>query len=362
MMGANDGFHVLSRSARSVLGLMPGDEQPACPPVSIVLPTLNEQRNLRDCLSSLLAQDYQGEFEIVVVDGGSHDATRAIATGAGPRVRVVDNPRVTAAAAMNIGCAQADADLIVRADAHSLYAPDYVRQCVRALTGSHAAVVGGPMRAVGITGFGRAVAAVTSSPIGVGPARFHYATEAVDVDTVYLGAFDRSVVEAAGGYDETSIQWGAEDHELNLRIRRSGGRIRLDPSIGSWYFPRQTPRALWRQYRNYGLGKASTLAKHGTLPHWRPLAPAALVAGTVAGVLVAVATRRPGIAVVPVVAYVVGGGAAAWRLGADPGVATHRAFGAMAICHWAYGLGFWSGIGRIVVGRPFDARPRRKHA
>ena len=333
--------------------------EPDFPPVSIVLPTLNEQRNLRDCLSSLLAQDYEGEFEIVVVDGGSHDATRAIATDAGPQVRVVDNPRVTAAAAMNIGLAHADADLIVRADAHSLYAPDYVRQCVAALTASGAAVVGGPMRAVGITGFGRAVAAVTSSPIGVGTARFHYATTAMDVDTVYLGAFDRSVIEDAGGYDETSIQWAAEDHELNLRIRRRGGRIRLDPSIGSWYFPRQTPGALWQQYRNYGLGKASTLAKHRTLPHWRPLAPAALVAGTAAGVIVAIATRKPGIAAVPVVAYAVGSGVAAWRLGADPGVAPHRAFAALTICHWAYGLGFWAGIGRVAAGRPFDTRPRR---
>lgn len=341
-------------------GLMPAEAFADSPPVSIVLPTLNEQRNLRDCLSSLLAQDYEGEFEIVVVDGGSHDATRQIATGAGPRVRVVDNPRVTAAAAMNIGCAQADADLIVRADAHSLYAPDYVRQCVHALTASDAAVVGGPMRAVGITGFGRAVAAVTSSPIGVGPARFHYATEAGDVDTVYLGAFDRSVVEDAGGYDETSIQWAAEDHELNLRIRRRGGRIRLDPSIRSWYFPRQTSRALWRQYLNYGLGKASTLAKHRTLPHWRPLAPAALVGGTAVAIVVAVALRKPSIAVVPVVAYAAGGGAVAWRLGADPGVAPHRAFAALTICHWAYGLGFWAGIGRMASGRPFDARPRRR--
>ena len=54
------------------------------------------------------------------------------------------------------------------------------------------------MRAVGTTNFGRAVAAVTSSPFGVGPGRFHYATEPSDVETVYLGTFDRRIVDQVG--------------------------------------------------------------------------------------------------------------------------------------------------------------------
>ena len=329
------------------------------PPVSIVLPTLNERSHLLDCLTSLGTQDYEGDVEVLVVDGGSTDATREIARGAGGTVRVLDNPRVTAAAAMNIGIEHADADLIVRADAHTLYAPDYVRRCVDALTAGDVAVVGGPMHAVGVTGVGRAIAAVTSSPLGIGPARFHYAEKRMDVDTVYLGAFRRETVESAGGYDETSIQWAAEDHELNLRIRQRGGRIVVDPAIRSWYFPRQALRPLWRQYSNYGRGKASTLAKHRTLPHWRPLAPAALVAGTMVAVAVAGVTRRPSVALAPVLAYSALGTVVAVRLSADPGVAPHRALGALATCHWAYGFGFWAGIGRIITGRPFDAQPRR---
>ena len=98
------------------------------------------------------------------------------------------------------------------------------------------------MRPVGRTSFGRAVAAVTSSPIGIGNGRFHYATEACDVETVYLGTFDRRTIVAAGGYDEAGIQWAAEDQELAFRVRQQGGRIRLDPSIRSWYTPRETPR------------------------------------------------------------------------------------------------------------------------
>ena len=329
----------------------------ASTPVSVVLPTLNERDHVVDCLTSLLAQDYTID-EILVVDGGSTDGTTALARGIDERVRVVDNPRTTAAAAMNIGLTEARHDLVVRVDAHSVYAPDYVRRSVETLTETGAAIAGGPMRPVGRTSFGRAVAAATSSPIGIGNGRFHYATEACDVETVYLGTFDRRTIVAAGGYDEAGIQWAAEDQELAFRVRQQGGRIRLDPSIRSWYTPRETPRAVWNQYRNYGLCKASTLRKHGRLPYLRPLAPAALVAGTAGVVAIGIATRRPLVAAAPLLAYTAGAAAAGLHLGRDPGVAPHRAAGALALCHWGHGIGFLTGLFRIVAGRSFDRRPR----
>lgn len=327
------------------------------PTVSIVLPTLNERAYIRDCLDSLLLQDYENILEILLVDGGSSDGTALIAAAGNDLVRVVPNPRVTAAAAMNIGIAAAAGEIIVRVDAHSLYERDFVSRSVTVLLSSGASVVGGPMRALGTTSFGRAVAAVTSSPIGIGPGRFHFADEAQEVDTVYLGAYRPETVTSVGGYDEVDLQWAAEDQELNYRIREAGGRIWLDPTIRSVYFPRSTPRALWRQYFNYGLCKASTLKKHRTLPYRRPLVPAVMVASSVLWSIVALGRRRAVVAAVPVAAYSVGAGIAAVRLSSDPGVTPHRCFGALAICHWGYGLGFWAGVGRILRGRAFDSHP-----
>ena len=327
-------------------------------PTTVVLPTLNERSHIRDCLDSLLAQDCDAIGEILVVDGGSTDGTREIVEAEGGVVRLVDNPRMTAAAAMNVGLSAARNDLIVRADAHTVYAPDYVRRCIETLNTSGAAVVGGPMRPIGVTQFGRAVAAVTSSPFGVGPGRFHYSEVAQDVDTVYLGAYRRATVQDVGGYDDEKLQWAAEDQELNYRIRRAGGRIVLDPSIRSSYFPRQDLRSLLRQYHNYGLCKASTLAKHKTLPYWRPVAPGAMVGGMAIWASWFGLHRRPAVAAGPLFAYTAGAGVLALRMSKGPGLAPHRLLAALAICHWGYGAGLWRGVGRIVTGRPFDQRPR----
>jgi hypothetical protein len=255
---------------------------------------------------------------------------------------------------MNLGIRSATGEVICRADAHTLYATDYVSRCVDVLIRTGADNVGGRMRPLGTTPFGRAVAAITSSPLGVGPGRFHYSNEQQDVDTVYLGCWRRETLLELGGYDDTSLQWAAEDQELNFRLRRRGGRIVLDPSIRSLYFPRETPSALSRQYSNYGVAKASTLAKHRTLPTWRPLAPALLVAASVSALLTQRGWRRWALPAVH--AGVLAGGAA--RAGRAPGVAPHRAFAALEICHWSYGVGFWRGVGRIARRRPFDVRPR----
>ena len=323
----------------------------AGPRVSIVLPTLNEESFIADCLRSLLAQDYGDVLEVLVVDGGSTDGTRQVVEAAGASVRLLDNPRVTAAAAMNIGIAAARGEVVVRADAHTLYEPDYVSSCVSVLLETGAENVGGAMRAVGTTRFGRAVAAVTSSPLGIGPGKFHYSQAREDVDTVYLGCWRRETLVDVGGYDEVGLQWAAEDQDLNFRLRQRGGRVVLDPSIRSWYFPRETPRALRRQYFNYGVCKASTLAKHGALPSWRPLAPAALVAVTV----LLLPSRQLRFAVPAL--HLAGVGAFAAKVARDDLVDPLDALRAMAICHWGYGLGFWSGILRIVTGRGFVTRP-----
>jgi succinoglycan biosynthesis protein ExoA len=328
-------------------------------PVTIILPTLNERSHIRDCLDSLNSQDYPNILEILVIDGGSTDGTRDIVESEGGKVRLIDNPRMTAAAAMNIGIDFCTTDVFVRVDAHTLYSKNYVSQSVETFLDSGAQVVGGPMRPVGTNPFGRAVAAVTTSPLGVGPGRFHYSEICEEVETVYLGIFDKEFVLMVGGYDETSLQWAAEDQELNFRIRKAGGRIILDPKIRSTYFPRNTARALARQYHNYGMCKASTLKKHRSLPSWRPLAPALMVLCIPAGVAAGGALGNWWAAGILLLVHPVGASALGSFRRVRKSATLLNFLLALEICHWSYGLGFWRGLGRIATSRPFDNRPKK---
>jgi glycosyltransferase involved in cell wall biosynthesis len=327
-------------------------------PITIILPTLNERGYIRDCLDCLKNQDYPNIVEILVVDGGSRDGTQEIVMAEGGNVRLIDNPRMTAAAAMNIGIKECSTALYVRVDAHTLYATDYVSQSVATFNESDAKVVGGPMRPVGTNPFGRAVSAVTTSPLGVGPGRFHYSEKLEEVETVYLGIFDRDFVIKVGGYDETNLQWAAEDQELNYRIRKAGGKILLDPRIKSTYFPRNNARALARQYHNYGMCKASTLAKHKVLPYWRPLAPAIMVLLCILWIPMTIVFGVWYLSPLPLIADLAGALAIGLRMSKERGVTPHRVAIAISICHWFYGFGFWRGILRITTFREFDAKPK----
>ena len=110
--------------------------------------------------------------------------------------------------------------------------------------------------------------------VGAGPARFHHQGAAGFVETVYLGTFRREIVERVGGWaEDVGVN---EDFDLNYRIRRAGGRIWYDPSLEVGYQPRETFKALARQYFRYGRSKASMLRKRpgSVLP--RQLVPAGL--------------------------------------------------------------------------------------
>jgi glycosyltransferase involved in cell wall biosynthesis len=327
------------------------------PPVTIILPTLNEIDFIQSCLESLVAQDYPDIAEILVVDGGSIDGTRDLIVTFGGKVRLVDNPGVIAAAAMNTGIGIMNTEIFVRADAHALYATDYVRCSVEAYSSNNAAVAGGPMRPLGTTPFGRAVAAVTTSPFGVGPGKFHYSEKLQEVDTVYLGTFNRKAVLAVGGFDEVNLHRGlGEDQELNFRIRRAGGRIILDPRIHSTYFPRSTPTSLARQYHHYGICKVSTLAKHKTLPYWRPLVPAAMVLGSCLWVILSISLGYVNFAATPFILYAAAALVIGLKLKKGSGVNALRSALALTICHWCYGAGFWRGIFRVATFRKFGTQ------
>lgn len=88
--------------------------------ISVVIPALNEEEFLPDCLESLRNQDYQGEYEIIVADNGSTDGTARIARNFGARV-VSCSEKKSVFYARQVGADAACGDIIAQADADTVY-------------------------------------------------------------------------------------------------------------------------------------------------------------------------------------------------------------------------------------------------
>lgn len=316
------------------------------PLVSVIIPCLNEEGFIEACLAGVQTQDYPPErIEILVADGGSRDRTREILARIArqdARVRLVENPQRLQAAGMNAAIRVARGELIVRMDAHSECAPDYVRRCVEVSQRTGADNVGGAARARAKTHSHRAVCAALSSPLGVGGARYRSADNEGWVDTVFPGAFRRRVFETVGLYDPRAFT--NEDADLNQRILEHGGRVYLSRDIVVHYFPRDSMSALARQYFRYGLGRTRTLLKHGRLLSLRPALPCLMLVS--AAGLIALPPLRP-LASWTFAAYAAAALFEAWRVTrADRLALIPRVALIFPVIHACHGAGFAVGLVR----------------
>jgi len=244
--------------------------------ISVIAPMLNEAEHVEGFVADIVAQDFEGQVEVLVADGGSTDGSvdrlEKAAQRAGLDLAVLPNPARWVSPGLNACIGSATGDLLVRLDCHSRYPADYLRLCAEAAEESDALAVGGIVVPEGQTRTERAVACAMDSPFG-GIGWMRASTEAVrrDSDTVTYGAFRPEAFQRVGLFDESLLR--NQDDEFTLRIRRAGGRVLLDSRIRVTYKPRGSYRGVFRQYFDYGLWKVRVMRKHGQVVSSRSLAP-----------------------------------------------------------------------------------------
>jgi|SRR4051794_22298913 succinoglycan biosynthesis protein ExoA len=249
---------------------------PSEPSVTIIVPALNEEKYIREAISSLIPCRDGVDYELIVMDGGSTDRTSSIVrdmAATNPKIRLEHNLGRYQSAAVNLGAkiAKPASDIIIRADSHARYPPDFIVGLVQELRERGVASVVVPMRTRGSSFLQRGIAAAQNSRLGNGGAAHRALTSSGYVDHGHHAAFNRSAFLALGGYDESFTH--NEDAELDIRLRNSGRQIWLCSEFAVSYFPRSSFNALARQYFNHGSGRARTMLKHRHAPKLRQLLP-----------------------------------------------------------------------------------------
>ena len=317
--------------------------------VSVIMPIRNEATYIEATLRSIIEQDYPAELlEIIVADGMSTDKTREIIQSFQVKqvkhhnLELIENPGRIVPTGFNAALKCAKGDVIIRVDGHCVLDPGYVRRCVELLEETGADNVGGLQTAVGEGLVAQAISMATGSIFGVGGARFHYASKPGWVDTVYLGAYHRSVFNRIGLFDEELVR--NQDDEFNFRLLQAGGKIWLDPSIKVIYFSRSSFKALWRQYFQYGFYKVRVIQKRGAVPSWRHLIPATFVSGLIISFVLAWVTGNPLWALVISGPYVAANlFASLWTARRDWRTLSLLPLAFLTL-HLAYGFGFLQGL------------------
>ncbi len=306
-----------------------------------VLPCLDEAAHIAATIDRLSHAAETLGMRIVVVDGGSSDGTVAIVqeiADANSRVRLLHNPQRLQGAAVNLAvsaCAAAE-EYLIRIDAHGDYPADYCLQLVAEAerTGADSVVVA--MRTKGTGLFQKATALAQNSRLGNGGSQHREGGAGRWTDHGHHALMRLDAFRAVGGYDETFSH--NEDAELDYRLRQAGFRIWLTDRTAMTYFPRSSVAALFRQYLNYGRGRARNILKHRAWPRLRQLLPVA-VAPVVVGTSLAFLSWA---AFVP---------AGTWMLacvgyGVWMAVGKRNPYGPLAavsamIMHLAWSAGFW---------------------
>lgn len=241
------------------------------PLVSVIVPVLDEALDIEGCIAAIASQAFPIErMEILLVDGGSTDATVARAQASARRhgltLRALSNPGRLQSAGLNVGLGVARGEIVVRIDARSIVGSNHVGRCVEVLYNRpDVGAVGGTQIAQqrGNRLVDRMIARALNNRYAMGFARYRRRAVSGATDTVWMGAFRAADLHAVGGWDASVVK--NEDFELNERLRRHGFIVWFDAEMSSLYVPRATVGAIARQYFNYGSIKGTMWATK-----WRP--------------------------------------------------------------------------------------------
>ncbi|UGS35714.1 hypothetical protein DSM104329_02109 [Capillimicrobium parvum] len=233
---------------RDAFAQVPLEPSSDLPRVSVVVCTHNGAATLDDCLRALAELDYP-DYEVIVVDDGSTDASAQIA--ARHPVRLISTINHGLSAARNEGWRAATGEIVAYTDDDAEPDPHWLGYLVAGFAAGDFAAVGGPN--VPPPGDGDVAACVANAPGG--PVHVLLSDRVAEHIPGCNMAFRREWLEAIGGFD-AQFRVAGDDVDVCWRIQEHGGTLGFHPSALVWHHRRATVRRFWRQQRGYGRAEA----------------------------------------------------------------------------------------------------------
>ena len=228
---------------------------PQLPKVSVVIACYNGARTLASCLKSLAALNYP-DYEVLLVDDGSTDATPQIASQF-PTVRQIRQEHAGLSVARNTGIAAATGEIIAFMDADCRADPDWLFYLTSDLLSGDFAGVGGHNF---LPSDDSVMAAIVMASPG-GPAHVMLTDRLAEHIPGCNMAFHKSALGEVGCFDPVYEKAG-DDVDLCWRLQQSGCKIGFSPGGFVWHYRRSTVNGYFAQQRGYGEAEAVLARRH----------------------------------------------------------------------------------------------------
>jgi cellulose synthase/poly-beta-1,6-N-acetylglucosamine synthase-like glycosyltransferase len=229
------------------------------PPVTVVMPAHDEESCIKSTVESVLAAEYPGAVEVVVVNDGSTDRTGRIVSGIASgdrRVKLVETDHVGKALAVNRGVEEAQGELIVMLDADSRLEKDALMRFADTFSDPTVGAASGIIRVE-----------VNRNPLTwcqeieyIYSSMWRYIFNKIGCTYILPGfaAFRKTALRAVGCFSTDTL---SEDCDVGLKLRKAGWHLEMSPAVMYTNVP-QTLSGVAKQRIRWGRGTVQVLRKH----------------------------------------------------------------------------------------------------
>ena len=235
-------------AVREAFAEVPFSQDQPSPRISVVVCTYNGARVIRDCLEGLRKLEYPN-FEVIVVNDGSNDATAAVLSEYDYRVIATDNRGL--GSARNTGMEAATGEIVAYLDDDAYPDPHWLTYLAATFRSTRHAAVGGPN--IAPPGDGWIAESIANAPGN--PAHVLVSDREAEHIPGCNMAVRKASLQAVGGFDP-QFRVAGDDVDLCWRLRERGETLGFSPAAMVWHHRRNSVRAFWKQQVGYGRSEA----------------------------------------------------------------------------------------------------------